>query len=182
MRRLVFLAVVATIVVAAATTLAATMFTGVVKAANPGHFHGTFTFPDTLCSFNGTTTLVVVDNFGVKASGAHYDAGRLTQTFIADNGRGVVITYDAGLLYFYPPIANADGTTTQVFTSDGLNVKTQALGGPVLQQSTGRARVTEVLDASGNVISVSAVALAGPEQNLTGLPDCSVVGPYLAGA
>jgi hypothetical protein len=48
----------------------------------------------------------------------------------------------AGLLYFDAPVANADGTTTQGITSDGQNVKTQALHGPVVEQGAGRIQVT----------------------------------------
>jgi hypothetical protein len=40
--------------------------------------------------------------------------------------------------------------------------------------------VTEVFDATGNLVSFNAPA--GPNPNLTGEPDCSVVGPYVAGA
>jgi hypothetical protein len=182
MRRLAYLAAVAVAVAVAATTLAVTRFTGVARADNPAHFHSTFTFPDTLCGFNGTSTFVTIDNFRIAASGAHEDPGRLTQTFVADNGRGVVISWDAGLLIFYPPVLNADGTTTQVAVTDGLDAKTQALQGPVLEQSTGRAQITFIYDANGNLISISAVALAGPEQNLSGMPDCGVISPYLASA
>jgi len=157
------------------------MRSGGAGAADPGHFSGTFKFPETLCGFDGTNTVLVLDNFGSLPGGASYDAGRLIETFIADNGRGVTISYDAGHEYNAPPVANPDGTTTLVFTYSGLDVKTQAVGGRVLEQGTGRVQVTVVLDATGNVLSVSVVALAGPNPNLTGAPDCSVIGPYLAG-
>jgi hypothetical protein len=42
--------------------------------------------------------------------------------------------------------------------------------------------VTLVFDADGNVVSVSAIALDGPNPNLTGDVACGVVGLYLAGA
>jgi YD repeat-containing protein len=177
MRRAFILTAVVLALVAAATT-----FVGVTRADNRAHYHATAMFPDFLCGFHGTTTFVTVDNFRLAPNGTHYDPGQLKQTFVADDGRGLVITWDAGLLIFYPPIVNADGTATQVAVTDGLDVKTQALNGPVLEQSTGRAQITFTFDASGNLTSITAVALAGAENNLTGMPDCSVVGPYLASA
>jgi hypothetical protein len=150
-------------------------------AADPTHRFDESTFADTLCGFTGTTDLLVLDNFDTKSDGSSYDSGRLIQTFTADNGRGVTISYDAGHEYNSPRVANPDGTTTLVFTYSGLNVKTQAVGGSVLQRNTGRIRVTAVLDADGHILSVSVVALAGPNPNLSGAPDCSVIGPYLAG-
>jgi len=173
MRRLAYLV---------ATAAAAAVLAGAAGAADPGHFSGSFTSPDTICGFDGTNTVLVLDNFGSLPGGASYDAGRLIETFIADNGRGVAISYDAGREYNAPSVTNPDGTTTRVFTYSGLDVKTQAVGGRVLEQGTGRIQVTVVLDATGNVLSFSVVALAGPNPNLTGAPDCSVIGPYLAGA
>jgi hypothetical protein len=154
----------------------------IAHAAQPGHYFGTVTFADNLCGFNGTTTLFTRDNFGVPNGGGSYDSGQLKQTFIADNGRGVVIFWDAGRLEFYPPVANADGTSTIVALTSGQNVKTQALNGPVLEKSTGRAEFIEVDDADGNPISFTGIQLAGQENNLTGAPDCGVISPYLAGA
>jgi hypothetical protein len=154
----------------------------VAHAAHPSHFFGSVTFPDNLCGFNGTTTLFTRDNFGVPNDGGSYDSGQLKQTFIADNGRGVRIFWDAGRLQFYPPVTNSDGTTTIAALTSGQNARTQAVNGPVLEQSTGRAEFIQVDDANGNPISFTAIALAGPENNLTGAPDCSVIGPYLAGA
>jgi hypothetical protein len=175
---LIGIVVVAALIVAGVTL----RFVNVAQASSPGHFHETDTFPDMLCGFSGTTVLITVDNFGSKASGATYDSGRFEQIFTADNGHSVKLTYDAGRLVFYPRVMNADGTMTQIAVTDGLNIKTQAVNGPVLQQSTGRARFTFVSDADGSTISFTAVALAGPENNLSGAEDCSVIGPYLAGA
>jgi hypothetical protein len=90
--------------------------------------------------------------------------------------------FTAGFTKWAAPVQNPDGTTTQVATGSGLNVKTQAVGGPVLEQGAGLVQATFIFDSQGNVLSVSVVALAGPNPNLTGLPDCGIVGPYLAGA
>jgi hypothetical protein len=154
----------------------------VARAADPNHYFGNVTFPDYLCGFNGTTTLFTRDNFGVPNSGGSYDSGQVKQTFIADNGRGVRIFWDAGRLQFYPPIANSDGTSTIIAITSGQNVKTQAVNGPVLETSTGLAEFIEVDDANGFPISFTGIQLAGPENNLSGAPDCSVIGPYLADA
>jgi hypothetical protein len=181
MRKRIYLAVVAVVIAAAVGGVALLRLGGVAQASSGGHYDGTFTFPDSLCGFDGTTTLFVRDNFGTPVHGGSYDSGQLRQTFVADNGRGVVIMVDAGRLVFDPPIANPDGTTTFIFHSTGQDNKTQALNGPVLEQSTGNAVFTEVVDANGNIVSFSAVS-TGQGNNLTGLPDCSVVGPYLAGA
>jgi hypothetical protein len=166
----------------AVAALAATVSAAAAGATVPGHFTGTFSFPANWCGFDGIDTVTVLDNFGSQMDGTTWDAGRLVETFVADNGRGVSITYDAGREENAVPVVNPDGTTTLVFLYSGLNAKTQAVGGPVLQQNAGRVQVTVVLDPDGNVLSITVVALAGPNPNLTGAPDCSVVGPYLAGA
>ena len=166
---------------AAAVLIATAAGTVHAAAADPTHSAQQFSFPDTLCGFSGTTQLLILDNFGSLPRGATYDSGRLVQTFTASNGRGVRITYDAGHEYNEPPILNADGTTTQVDLFHGLNALTQAVNGPVLEHGSGIVQVTLVFDANGNLLSVSAIAIAGPNPNLTGAPDCSVIGPYLAG-
>jgi hypothetical protein len=146
------------------------------------HIAGDFVFPDEVCGISVMHEVHFIDNFGSKADGSSFDAGQVVETFTAANGRGVKITFDAGLEENAAPINNPDGTTTLVFTYSGLDVKTQAVGGPVLEQGTGRIQVTVVLDATGNLVSFNVAVLAGPNPNLTGAPDCSIVGPYLAGA
>jgi hypothetical protein len=151
------------------------------KAAASTHLGGTFTYPDTLCGFTGTTQFSVEDNFGSLSNGGTYDDGRLRQTFIATNGRGVEIDYSAGHAVFTSPTANGDGTFTQVVTASGLDARTKAVNGTVLEHGAGRVQVTLVEDAQGNALSVSAVALSGDQPNLTGAPDCNVIAPYLGG-
>jgi hypothetical protein len=150
-------------------------------AAASTHFGGTISFSDTLCGFSGITTFSTEDNFGSLANGGSYDNGRFVQTFVADNGRGVEIDYSGGRGVFSPPVSNMDGTFTQILTASGLDVLTKAVNGPVLEHGAGRVQVTSILDAEGNTISVSAVALSGNQPNLSGAPDCSVITPYLAG-
>jgi hypothetical protein len=152
------------------------------SAADPTHSVSQVTFPDTMCGFSGTSTWFAIDNYGTLPDGATYDSGRLQQTFVANNGRGVIISYDSGHLYNAPPVLNSNGTVTMVQKFTGLDVKTQAINGPVLQHGAGIVQLTWVLDSAGRVVSLSVVALAGNNPNLSGAPDCSVVGPYLAGA
>lgn len=152
-----------------------------VAAAEPTHVVHQLTFPDTMCGFIGTTQFLIIDNFGSLPGGATYDSGRLVQTFTADNGRAIRITYDAGHEYNEPPIVNADGTTSEIDLFSGLDALTQAVNGPVLEHGSGIVQVTLVFDANGHVLSASAIAIAGPNPNLTGAPDCSVIGPFLAG-
>lgn len=150
-------------------------------ASNPTHLVQHFTFPDTVCGFSGTTQFAIVDNFGSLPGGATYDAGTLVQTFTADNGRGVIIKYDAGHIDNAAPVFNPDGTVTKVSTYTGLNALTQAVNGPVLERGSGVIQVTLTFDSNGKLLSVSVVVLAGPNPNLTGAPDCTVIAPYLAG-
>jgi hypothetical protein len=139
-------------------------------------------FPDSLCGFTGTTTFTTEDNFGMLADGGTYDNGRFVQTFVADNGRGVEIAYSGGHGSFSPVNSNGDGTFTQVLTASGLDVLTKAVNGPVLEHGAGRVQVTFTLDSQGDTLYVSAKSLAGNQPNLSGAPDCSVIGPYLAGS
>src|SRR5262249_23406913 len=150
--------------------------------ADPVHLSGDFTFPDVICGIRVQHEVQFIDNFGVKADGSSYDSGYLIETFTAANGRGVRIKFDAGHEENAPPLIGPDGSYTFVSTYSGLNAKTQAVGGPVLAQGSGRVQTTTVFDADGNFVSFAAVSLSGQNPNLTGQPDCSVVGPYLAGA
>jgi hypothetical protein len=168
--------------IAATATLAATAAAVAAVASAATHFGGTFTFPSRVCGFKGISTLEVVDNFGGKPGGSSFDSGRLVETFLADNGRGVRIGWDAGHEYNAPPVTNADGTTTYVFEYSGLNAKVWAADGGLLEQGSGRIQITAIIDPNGDVVSFSVAALAGPNPNLTGFPDCSVIGPYLAGS
>jgi hypothetical protein len=65
MRRLVLLAVVVAIVATGVLT-----GTAIVKAQEIGHYKQTFRFADTLCGFNGVTTVIAVDNYGSKRDGS----------------------------------------------------------------------------------------------------------------
>ena len=132
-------------------------------------------FPDTVCGFSGTKTLAF--NLTFARNGI---AGTIVDTFVADNGRGVKVTFDAGLFVFGPTIYYPDGSSSFTTIGDGLNAKTQAVGGPLLEQSTGRVVTTFYLDADGNFVNQT-MSTSGPENNTTGDFDCSVVGPYLAG-
>jgi hypothetical protein len=151
-------------------------------ASDPTHSTLQFSYPDTLCGFNGVSSWTVVDNYGSTASGGTYDSGRLVQVFTAENGRGVRIAWDAGREYNAPPTQNPDGSSTVVETFDGLNATTNALDGRVLEHGAGRVQVTFQFDPSGNLVSVTATSLAGNNPNVSGAPDCSVIGPYLGGS
>jgi hypothetical protein len=176
MRRLVALVIVVALVATGVLTGAA-----IVKAQGTGHYKQVFSFPDTLCGFSGVTTVSAVDNYGSKRDGSSWDSGQLDQTFVADTGRGVDLKFDGGHLDNLPPVTNPDGTTTVVTIYDGLNVKTKAFNGPVLEQGSGRLRVTVIYAANGDILSIAVVSLSGQNPNLSGQPDCAVIAPYLAG-
>lgn len=152
------------------------------SASGSTHFAGDFVIPQEFCGISVQDEVQYIDNYGTYADGSSSDSGYLMETLTAANGRAVRIRYDAGRAENAPPVSNSDGTTTFVSTYSGLNAKTQIVGGPVLEQGSGRIQWTLVLDAAGNVVSSSIVSLSGQNPNLTGAPDCSVVGPYLAGA
>src|SRR5579862_6238366 len=64
-------------------------------AAGPGMSRSVdkFTVPDTMCGFTGTSSWVFAITSGPTANGASIQAGSVVQTFVADNGRGVKISY-----------------------------------------------------------------------------------------
>jgi|SRR5579859_228376 len=171
-RALTVLAVAVTAVVAG---------TSAASAADPTHLAGTFTFRDNLCGFSGTSHVQFIDNFGSKSDGSSYDSGQVVQTFNADNGRGVIVTF-AGHEYNAPPVSNPDGTTTFVFVFSEAQNKIQAIDGAVLQMNAGRVEVTVVVAADGSLVSFSVVVLAGPNPNPGMEDNCAVIAPYLAGA
>ena len=153
----------------------------VASAANPTHLTGSFTFPDRMCGFTGTTHLTFIDNFGSYADGSSYDSGQVVVTFNADNGRGVVVTF-AGHEYNRAPVLNADGTATFVSVYDQAQNKIQAVGGGILQMNAGRVEAIAVVAPDGSLVSFSFIVLAGPNPNPAMVDNCAVIGPYLAGA
>jgi hypothetical protein len=147
------------------------------------HNFQTFTVsPDSRCGFTGTSSWTFGLTSGPTANGNSFVAGPIVQTFTADNGRGVKITYDEGVVRIDPTVYYADGSSSITVVEAGLNVKAQAVGGPLLEQSTGRLTYTYSFDPNGDFVSLTIDSATGPENNVTGAPDCSVVGPYLAGA
>lgn len=136
--------------------------------------------PDTLCGFTGTSYWVFDLTIAPTGNGSRVTAGPLVQTFVAGNRRGVKISYDDGVFIAGPTTDYPDGSSSFTGISDGLDVKTQALGGSVLEQSAGRLIVTYYFDANGDFVSLKIDSTTGP-QNL-GQPDCSVISPYLAGS
>lgn len=152
-------------------------------ASNVSHDVQKFTVsPDSMCGFTGTSSWIFDLTSGPTANGNSFVAGPIVQTFTAVNGRGVKITYDDGVVKIGPPVSYPDGSSTITVAEAGLNVKAQAVGGPLLQQSTGRLTYTFLFDANDNFVSLTIDSATGPENNVTGAPDCSVIGPYLAGA
>ena len=148
-------------------------------ASAPQHITGQFSFPDNICGFAGTSFVSFIDNFKTYDDGSTTDTGRVYQEFTAASGRAITITF-AGLESFAAPQPNDDGTTTYVATFDGSQTKVQAVNGGMLQQNAGRIRTIAVVAADGTLLSFTLQVLAGPNPN-PGLPDCAVVGPYLAG-
>src|SRR5437868_897129 len=98
-RAMLFIAVTATL----AVTLTTAPLGAAARASNPTHLTGEFVFPATWCGFSGLDDVELIDNFATKPDGSHYDAGQVNETFTADNGRGVKVTFDAGLAEFAAP-------------------------------------------------------------------------------
>jgi hypothetical protein len=152
-------------------------------AGNASHDVENFTVsPDTMCGFTGTSHWVIHFTSVPTGKGSTINAGKIVQTFVADNGRGLKISFDAGVFIAGPTVYNPDGSSSFTAVEDGLSAKTQALNGPLLEQSTGRVFITYYFDANGEFVSLTIDSTTGPQNNTTGEPDCSVIGPYLAGA
>jgi hypothetical protein len=152
-------------------------------AAKASHDVERFTVsPDTMCGFTGSSDWLYNFTTVPTGNGSTVAAGRIVQTFVADNGRGVKISFDSGSFIDGPTTFYPDGSSSFNAVGNGLNAKTQALGGRLLEQSTGRVFVTVRFDANGDFVSISVDSTTGPQNNVTGEPNCSVIGPYLAGS
>jgi hypothetical protein len=152
-------------------------------AGNASHDVENFTVsPDTMCGFTGTSHWVIHITSVPTGKGSTINAGKIVQTFVADNGRGLKISFDAGVFIAGPTVYNPDGSSSFRAVEDGLSAKTQSLNGPLLEQSTGRVFITYYFDANGDFVSLTIDSTTGPQNNTTGEPDCSVIGPYLGGA
>lgn len=152
-------------------------------ARNASHDVENFTVsPDTMCGFTGTSHWVIHITSVPTGKGSTVKAGQIIQSFVADTGRGLKISFDAGVFIAGPTVYNPDGSSSFTAVEDGLSAKTQALNGPLLEQSTGRVFITYYFDANGDFVSQTIDSTTGPQNNTTGEPDCSVIAPYLAGA
>jgi len=137
--------------------------------------------PDTLCGVTGTSEWEIALTDSQAGNDIGVVAGPVVQTFVAGSGRGVKISYDEGVVRIAPAVYNPDGSSSITVVEAGLNVKAQALGGPLLEQSTGRLTYTYYFDSNGDFVSIAIDSASGPENNVTGAPDCGAIGPYLAG-
>jgi hypothetical protein len=154
----------------------------VASAGNASRFVQKFTIPgDNLCDFSGTSYWLFSLTGVPTGNSSFVNAGSIVQTFIADNGRGVTISYDRGVFTSGPTVVYPDGSSSFTATEAGLDIKTQAVGGPLLQQSTGYLTITYYFDANDNFIDATIDSTSGPQNNTTAAPNCSVIGPYLAG-
>jgi hypothetical protein len=167
---------------AAVLCLALSVGTSQAAAGNATHTVQQYSTPDNVCGFDGTSYWVIHLTGVPTGNGSFVQAGSVVQTFIADNGRGVTISYVKGSFITGPTVVYPDGSSSFTAVEDGLNVKTQAVGGGLLEQSTGRITLTYYFDANDNFLGMVIDSTSGPQNNTTGAPDCSVVGPYLAGS
>ena len=135
---------------------------------------------DSLCGFTGTSYWVLDVTSGPTAGGSSFTAGPAIRTFIADNGRGVKIAYEQGVTKAGPVTYYPDGSSSVTLVEDGLLFQVYAVRGGLLEQSTGRLTFTVDFDANGNIVSQTIDSTTGP-LNVSSGPDCSVIGPYLAG-
>jgi hypothetical protein len=162
------------------------LWPGTAVAAAPVVTRDTFSFPDELCGFTGTTTLSFVDVLTFNPDNTFSDRGSVHGTFTSDSGKSLTVN-GAGLTTgLVEPIINPDGTITFITTVVGLPEKVQIENGPVLSLDAGTVTLTETftVDENGDIVDLVSRQLSGlhgPHPDL--LSDfelfCEEVTPYL---
>jgi hypothetical protein len=129
------------------------------------HFHFTSDpYPSNICGIDVIGVDTVSGMFSVSASGASINAAEVT-TVLTNPTSGKSITFmSAGVGKQSALIDNGDGTSSIVFTVNGLSPKISELNGPPLDGiDTGSITFVVTFDtATGDFISFNVLSIKGP--------------------
>jgi hypothetical protein len=181
MRRKLLLLAIATVLacVTAATGLAA----GSTQVE-----HVSFTVPDDVCGFSGTTAIHGTTVFRDTGNGTYFRNLTFFAVFTADNGKSATLSFLGPEKQTSLVIDEQAGTVTTVTTYGGVFEKLSITRGPTLTRDAGIVTLVDVWeytgdpnDPVGDLISETMSGLHGPHPELlSGFSlFCDVLVPYL---
>jgi hypothetical protein len=149
--------------------------------------HVSFTVPDEVCGFSGTTAIQRTTVFRDTGNGTYFQSGTFFGVFTADNGRSTTLTGAGPVKQTSPAVIDEQAGTVTITTSYvGLFEKFSITGGPTLSIDAGVVTFVDVSEYTGDPNSPvgdlisETVSLDGPHPDLQS-GGCEVLVPYLQG-
>jgi hypothetical protein len=152
--------------------------------------HFSFTVPDDVCGFSGTTAIHGTRVFRETGNGTFFSNLAWFGVFTADNGKSATLQFAGPSKQTSLVIDEQAGTVTTTTTDGGVFEKLSITRGPTLTRDAGIVTFVEVWqytgdpnDPLGDFISGTVSGLHGPHPDL--FDDslfCDVLVPYLQGA
>ena len=176
---------------AIATVLACVTAATGLAAGSTQVEHVSFTVPDEVCGFSGTTAIRRTAVFRDTGNGTYFRNLAFFAVFTADNGKSATLTFLGPEKQTSPPVIDEQaGTVTIMTTYGGVFEKLAITRGPTLTRDAGIVTWVEVYeytgdpnDPVGDFISETFSPLHGPHPELlSGFSlFCDVLVPYLQG-
>jgi hypothetical protein len=151
--------------------------------------HFSFTVPDNVCGFSGTTDIRGTSVFRDAGNGTYFRNLTFFAVFTADNGKSATLSFLGPEKRTSPPVIDEQaGTVTIATTYGGVFEKLSITRGPTLTRDAGIVTWVEVYeytgdpsDPVGGFISEAFAGLHGPHPELlSGFSVfCDVLVPYL---
>jgi hypothetical protein len=175
---------------AIATVLACVTAATGLAAGSTEVEHFSFTVPDNICGFSGTTAIHGTSVFRDTGNGTFFASGTWFGVFTADNGKSLTLQFAGPLQQAPPPVIDEQAkTVTITATYGGLFEKLSITHGPTLTRDAGSITLADVSeytgdpnDPVGDFISETMFDLHGPHPDLIDSSIfCDVAVPYLQG-
>jgi hypothetical protein len=172
---------------AIATVLACVTAATALAAGSPQVEHFSFTVPDNVCGFSGTTAIHGTSLFRDTGNGTFFASLAWFGVFTADNGKSSTLQFAGPSRQTSLVIDEQAGTVTTTTTYGGLFEKLSITRGPTLTRDAGIVTFVDVYaytgdpnNPLGDFISETSSGLQGPHPDLLN-GFCDVLVPYLQG-
>jgi hypothetical protein len=174
---------------AIATVLACVTAATGLAAGSTEVEHFSFTVPDNVCGFSGTTAAHGTLVFRDTGNGTYFMSKTFFGVFTADNGKSTTLSFAGPIKQTSPLVIDEQaGTVTIVTTTGGLYERLSITRGPTLTRDAGIVTLVDVFEYTGDpnnpvgdFISETLSGLHGPHPDLlSGFSVfCDVLVPYL---
>jgi hypothetical protein len=152
--------------------------------------HSSYTVPDNVCGFSGTTAIQGTSLFRDTGNGTFFASVAWFGVFTVDNGKSLTLQFAGPLQQTAPPVIDEHAkTVTITATYGGLFEKLSITHGPTLTRDAGSVTLVDVYEYTGDpnnpvgdFISEMLSGLHGPHPDLIDSSIfCDVAVPYLQG-